>query len=119
MAIDTHIYRVSQRLGIIGPKVNVEKAHDLLEAAVEPEMVYTFHVAFINHGRQVCKAQRPRCEECAVAYGCPAKDQFLSPKEPVATAKGKKSPKASKTKPITSPARDAGQVPHAYPSEGA
>lgn len=78
MAIDTHIYRVCRRLGLIGPKVTVDKAHDLLEAAVEPEQVYPFHVAFISHGRQVCKAQRPRCLECIVGFGCPSREGFLA-----------------------------------------
>jgi endonuclease-3 len=77
MAIDTHIYRVCQRLGLIGPKVNAEKAHEIMEAAVEPEQVFPFHIAFITHGRQVCKAQRPRCEECVIAYGCPSRGRFL------------------------------------------
>ena len=77
MAIDTHIFRVCQRLGLIGPKVNAEKAHDLMEAAVAPEQVFQFHVSFITHGRQVCKAQRPRCLECVVAAGCPSRDRFL------------------------------------------
>ena len=75
MAVDTHIYRVSQRLGIIGPKVNTDKAHEVLEAAMPPEDVYPFHAAFITHGRQVCKAQRPRCGECVVNYGCPSRDE--------------------------------------------
>ena len=77
MAIDTHIYRVCQRLGLIGPKVNAEKAHDILEAAVAPEQVFQFHLAFITHGRQVCKAQRPRCVECVVAARCPSRDRFV------------------------------------------
>jgi endonuclease-3 len=76
MAIDTHIYRVCKRLGIIGPKVSADKAHGLLESAVDPDMVYQFHLAFITHGRQVCKAQRPRCPECVVAADCPSRDQF-------------------------------------------
>lgn len=75
MAVDTHIYRVSQRLGIIGPKVNADKAHEVLEAAMPPEDVYPFHAAFITHGRQVCKAQRPRCGDCVVNYGCPSRDE--------------------------------------------
>ena len=75
MAIDTHIYRVCQRLGLIGPKVSADKAHDLLEAAVAPEQVFQFHLSFITHGRQVCKAQRPRCGECVVAAGCPSRDR--------------------------------------------
>ena len=75
MAVDTHIFRVSQRLGIIGPKVNAEKAHEVLEAAMPPEDVYPFHAAFITHGRQVCKAQRPLCGACVVNYGCPSRDE--------------------------------------------
>ena len=80
MAIDTHIYRVCQRLGLIGPKVNADKAHDILEAVVEPEQVFQFHLAFITHGRQVCKAQRPLCVECVVAAGCPSRELFVDQK---------------------------------------
>ena len=75
MAVDTHIYRVSKRLGIIGPKVSAEKAHEVLEAAMPPEDVYPFHAAFITHGRKVCKAQRPLCGACVVNYGCPSRDE--------------------------------------------
>jgi endonuclease-3 len=75
MAVDTHIYRVSQRLGIIGPKVSADKSHEILEAAMAPEDVYPFHAAFITHGRQVCKAQRPLCGQCVVNYGCPSRDE--------------------------------------------
>ena len=74
MAVDTHIYRVSKRLGIIGPKVSADKAHEILEAAMPPEDVYPFHAAFITHGRQVCKAQRPLCADCVLNYGCPSRD---------------------------------------------
>ena len=79
MAIDTHIYRVCQRLGLIGPKTNVDKAHDILESAVEPEQVHPFHVGFITHGRQVCKAQRPKCGQCVVSVICPSRDKFSGP----------------------------------------
>ena len=78
MAIDTHIYRVSQRLGVIGPKVSVDKAHDILEEKVEPEEVFNFHVSYINHGRQVCRAQRPLCPECVVGGLCPSRNKFIS-----------------------------------------
>jgi len=77
MAIDTHIYRVVKRLGLIGPKVTAEKAHELLEELVEPGQVLQFHHSFITHGRRVCKAQRPRCGECVVAFVCPSRDQFV------------------------------------------
>ena len=78
MAIDTHIYRVCKRLGFIGPKVTADRAHDIMEASVTPERVFDFHVSFITHGRQVCKAQRPRCGECVVADGCPCQSQFMA-----------------------------------------
>ena len=78
MAIDTHIYRVSQRLGLIGPKVSADKAHDLLEKKVEPDEVFNFHVSYINHGRQVCRAQRPLCSECVVGRLCPSRKKFMS-----------------------------------------
>lgn len=77
MAVDTHIYRVCQRLRFIGPKVSVEKAHDILESKVPPEQVFQFHVAIINHGRRVCKAQRPLCPECVVAEGCPSRSKMM------------------------------------------
>lgn len=79
MAVDTHVHRVSKRLGLIGPKVNADNAHDILEAMVEPQEVYPFHVALITHGRRVCKAPRPRCAECVLAFGCPSRDLFLAP----------------------------------------
>ena len=78
MAIDTHIYRVCQRLGVIGPKVSADKAHDILEAKVEPEEVFDFHVSYINHGRQVCRAQRPLCAGCVVGELCPSRKKFMS-----------------------------------------
>jgi endonuclease-3 len=73
MPVDTHIYRVARRLGLIGPKVNADQAHDILETMVPPEDVFAFHMYLIRHGRQVCKAQRPRCDSCALAWGCPSR----------------------------------------------
>jgi endonuclease-3 len=113
MAIDTHIYRVSQRLALIGPKVTADKAHDLLEAAVEPEQVYPFHQAFINHGRLVCKAQRPRCQECVVGHGCPSRDGFIKAAE--TEAKAAERAKSRKGKAPARPRKAAAQAPHAYP----
>ena len=113
MAIDTHIYRVSQRLALSGPKVTADKAHDLLEEAVEPEQVYPFHQAFINHGRLVCKAQRPRCQECVVSHGCPSKEGFVKAAEKEARAAQRARARKSKTQ--ARPRKAAAQAPHAYP----
>ena len=78
MAIDTHIFRVCQRLKAIDAKTNADKAHDVLEAKVPPEGVFTFHVAFINHGRRVCRAQRPLCGECVVGDLCPSRRRLMA-----------------------------------------
>lgn len=70
LPVDTHVHRVSRRLGLIGPRVSAERAHDQLEAALEPEQVYTFHVGMIRHGRRVCHAQRPACATCPLRNLC-------------------------------------------------
>jgi endonuclease-3 len=70
LPVDTHVHRLSRRLGLIGPRISAERAHDLLEAALPPEAVYAFHVNMIRHGRLVCHAQRPACEQCALREVC-------------------------------------------------
>jgi endonuclease-3 len=71
LPVDTHVHRVSQRLGLIGPKVSADAAHELLEVALPPDSVYAFHVNMIVHGRQVCRALRPLCERCPLLDLCP------------------------------------------------
>jgi len=68
--VDTHIHRVSRRLGLIDLTTSAEEAHGVLESLVPPEEVFTFHVNLITHGRRVCKAQRPRCDDCVLAQRC-------------------------------------------------
>ncbi|CCW35758.1 predicted endoIII-related endonuclease [Chthonomonas calidirosea] len=68
--VDTHVFRVAWRLGLIEKRVGESKAHDLLQALVPPELIYRFHVALIEHGRRVCKALRPRCEVCPLTDLC-------------------------------------------------
>jgi endonuclease-3 len=70
LPVDTHVYRVARRLGLIGPRVGAEQAHDLLEAALPPEQIYAFHINMIQHGRRVCHAQRPACATCPLAAYC-------------------------------------------------
>ena len=72
MAVDTHIYRVAKRLGLIDAKTSYEQAHEILEKGVEPQQIFPFHMALITHGRRVCKAPRPLCDKCVLAYGCPS-----------------------------------------------
>lgn len=68
--VDTHVHRVSRRLGLIGPKTSREQSHEILEALLPPEIYYPFHLNLIAHGREVCKSQRPRCETCALREHC-------------------------------------------------
>lgn len=68
--VDTHVHRVSGRLGLIGPRVSAEKAHDLLEALLPAEEFYPFHVNLIRLGREICQARRPRCEVCPLNDVC-------------------------------------------------
>lgn len=70
MPVDTHVHRVSQRLGLIGPKVSADQAHTLFARITPPEWVYPLHVNLIRHGRQVCHAQRPACSVCALYSEC-------------------------------------------------
>ncbi len=70
LPVDTHVYRVSQRLGLIGPRVTVERAHDELEALVPPAAYYSFHLNMITHGRQVCHSQRPVHDLCNLRLEC-------------------------------------------------
>lgn len=69
--VDTHVHRVSKRLGLIGPKTSASKAHTELEDIVAPEDRIPLHVALIRHGREVCKARGPRCDECVLRDVCP------------------------------------------------
>lgn len=68
--VDTHIHRVTGRLGLIPPKTTADQAHDILEALVPPEWYHPFHLLVIQHGRKVCKAQRPLCEVCPLQKPC-------------------------------------------------
>lgn len=68
--VDTHVHRVTKRLGLIGPKASREKAHVELEQLVPPEAYYPFHLNLIRHGRRVCSSRKPRCSECSLQDLC-------------------------------------------------
>jgi endonuclease-3 len=68
--VDTHVYRVTKRLGLIGSRVSREKAHDELERLVRPQDYYAFHLNVIKHGREVCVSRRPKCEICVLQDIC-------------------------------------------------
>jgi endonuclease-3 len=68
--VDTHVHRVTRRLGLIPDSTSREKAHDLLEALLPPEIYYAFHINLIRHGRATCRARSPRCETCPLRNLC-------------------------------------------------
>ena len=70
LPVDTHVYRICRRLGLIGPKVSPARAHQVLEELIPAEAIYQFHINVLAHGRRVCRAQRPRCSECILLEGC-------------------------------------------------
>lgn len=72
LPVDTHVERVAKRLGLIPQATTPERAHDLLEALVDPADYYPFHMLLIKHGRRTCSARRPACERCPLVE-CPSR----------------------------------------------
>ncbi len=75
--VDTHIYRVTGRMGLRPAKMNVEQAHKQLEALLPPEAYYAAHLNFIRLGREVCQARRPLCFKCPVVRLCDFKPKTV------------------------------------------
>jgi endonuclease-3 len=71
LPVDTHVYRVARRLGLVPEGMNVEKAHTHLEQLVPKKLHYAFHISLIKHGRRLCRAQRPFCGQCPLKGRCP------------------------------------------------
>jgi endonuclease III len=68
--VDTHIYRVSGRLGLRPAEMTVEKAHLHLERLFPPEAYYAAHLNIIRLGREICQARRPSCPTCPLQEVC-------------------------------------------------
>jgi endonuclease III len=68
--VDTHVHRVSRRLGLIGPQTSREQAQEDLAKLVPPSEFYSFHINLIEHGRAVCRARNPRCSSCQLSRSC-------------------------------------------------
>lgn len=78
MAVDTHIFRVSNRTGL-APGATVEKVEDKLEKVVPAEYRMHAHHWLILHGRYTCIARKPKCYECPVVDLCAFKDKNFAP----------------------------------------
>lgn len=72
LPVDTHVFRVSQRVGLIGAKVTANKAHDLLLRMLPPDAVelFNFHKHLFWHGQRICTFFSPKCGECVLNSIC-------------------------------------------------
>ncbi len=68
--VDTHIYRITGRLGLRPQKMNADKAHEHLASIFPPETYYAAHLNIIRLGREICKARKPQCGICPLQELC-------------------------------------------------
>ncbi|HEX3700412.1 MAG TPA: endonuclease III [Phenylobacterium sp.] len=76
VAVDTHVFRVAHRLGLSRAKTPDQVEQDLLAIVPEPYLTRAHHW-LILHGRYICLARRPKCEDCPVADLCPSRHLFV------------------------------------------
>jgi endonuclease-3 len=70
MPVDTHMLRVSKRLGLVPPNLNAFGVEVVLEKMIPRGSIYQFHLNLIAHGRLVCKAANPLCHDCVLLENC-------------------------------------------------
>ena len=70
MPVDTHVHRVSGRLGLIPKAMNAERAHDWYREMKPPVSMYQFHLNMIQHGRTLCRPAKPKCLKCGLKREC-------------------------------------------------
>jgi endonuclease-3 len=76
--IDTHVHRIVRRLGWVDERASADQTHRRLGPVVPSEIRYELHMSLINHGRNVCRAQRPRCGDCVLLDFCDAGPGFIA-----------------------------------------
>jgi endonuclease-3 len=68
--VDTHVHRVTGRLGLRPEKLSADDSHAYFEGLLPPDTYYAAHLNLIRHGREVCHARRPACERCVLQDMC-------------------------------------------------
>jgi len=68
--VDTHVHRITGRLGIRPASMNAAKSHSFLADQFDPETYYPVHLNLIRLGREICKARQPQCQECPLRKIC-------------------------------------------------
>lgn len=69
--VDTHVLRLTRRLGWVPPNYTADQAYARLRERIPPADRHSLHVNLIAHGRAVCRARRPACDDCALLDICP------------------------------------------------
>ena len=77
IAVDTHVYRVSNRIGLVNEK-SIDKTAVMLNRVVPPSYKQHAHHWLILHGRYVCKARNPNCDGCKIGMFCKFKCKAVS-----------------------------------------
>lgn len=70
MPVDTHVGRITRRLGLVPERATAEEAHDIMDSITPPELVFPFHVEMIRHGRALCRPTKPACDRCPITAEC-------------------------------------------------
>ncbi|NYT01342.1 MAG: endonuclease III [Methanosarcinales archaeon] len=70
MPVDTHVYRLSRRLGLVPGDAGIEEAQRVLEGIVPQEKYLSLHLNLIRHGRRICRARSPLCDQCPLKEIC-------------------------------------------------
>jgi endonuclease-3 len=78
MPVDTHVHRVTRRIGLVPPRASPDEAHERLLVDLPPDAVYEAHVNLITHGRRTCHARAPACFRCPLAARC----RYVDPRAP-------------------------------------
>jgi endonuclease-3 len=68
--LDTHIFRILRRVGLIPQKCTDARAHEIMNRVVPKGKFYSFHVNLIRHGRTLCRPRDPLCERCPIVEYC-------------------------------------------------
>jgi endonuclease-3 len=71
--VDTHVNRVSKRLGLVTKEADYETVRRTLQLIYDPKDYLAVHILLISHGRKYCKAKTPLCKECPLTRLCPSR----------------------------------------------
>ncbi|MBA7505945.1 Endonuclease III [subsurface metagenome] len=83
LPVDTHTYRISQRLGLVNISIPEHKVHKLMDRIIPRDLRYSYHVNCVAHGRAICKSISPNCDLCIINdfcdYHCESRREELIP----------------------------------------